>query len=191
MLWLWKMHNRVNMRLSGDITDDVAFPKEKFPNKQHCTDCYNNKLGFDLTSEFRLKTVETFLKTMYSELNYSGLDLEEYTGKVMGASAKHINPKHPPKPHDLMVKPAAPAAAAAAANHVLDKSNYDRVHNESWTVMSKTDASLSFVVYFVSAAILAMVYMKFIARRRLSPCFSAICPRSRTSSPANPLLGKV
>lgn len=184
MLWLWKMHNRVNLRLSGDITDDSAFPKEKFPNKQHCTDCYNNKLGFDLTSEFRLKTVETFLKTMYSEPNYAGLKLEEYTGKIMGGS-KHINPKHPVASHDLIVK--SPPEKIES----LDKSNFDRIHNESWTVMSKTDASLSFVVYFVSASILAMVYLKFVARRRLSPCFSAICPRSRTNSPMNPLLGKV
>ena len=34
---LWKFHNQVNKRLSGDITDDKRFPKETFPNKQHCT----------------------------------------------------------------------------------------------------------------------------------------------------------
>ena len=26
----------MNKRLSGDITDDKRFPKETFPNKQHC-----------------------------------------------------------------------------------------------------------------------------------------------------------
>ena len=46
--------NVVLQRLSGDITDDEAFPKEKFPNKQHCTDCYNPRVGgADLWSEFR------------------------------------------------------------------------------------------------------------------------------------------
>lgn len=140
-------------------------------------------VGSDLTTEFRLKTVEKFLKTMYTDLNYSGLDMEEYTGKVMGA--KHVNPKHPPIHHDLIVK------EPVNAKESLDKSNYDRAHNESWTVMSKTDASLSFIIYFVSATILALVYMKFIARRRLSPCLSAVCPRSRMTSPVNPLLGKV
>ena len=33
ILWLWRFHNRVNMRLSGDVTDDKVFPKEVFPNR--------------------------------------------------------------------------------------------------------------------------------------------------------------
>jgi len=49
VLWLWRTHNRVNQRLSGDLTDDPAFPKEIFPNKQHCAECYNTQiLGSDL-----------------------------------------------------------------------------------------------------------------------------------------------
>ena len=28
ILWLWRAHNKANIRLSGDITDDKAFPKE-------------------------------------------------------------------------------------------------------------------------------------------------------------------
>ena len=28
ILWLWRAHNKANVRLSGDVTDDKAFPKE-------------------------------------------------------------------------------------------------------------------------------------------------------------------
>jgi thiol oxidase len=49
VLWLWRAHNKANRRLSGDLTDDRAFPKETFPNLQHCTHCYDDQaLGSDL-----------------------------------------------------------------------------------------------------------------------------------------------
>jgi thiol oxidase len=49
ILWLWKTHNVANRRLSGDLTDDRAFPKEIFPNREHCSHCYDEqKLGSDL-----------------------------------------------------------------------------------------------------------------------------------------------
>ena len=49
VLWLWKAHNKANKRLSGDLTDDRAFPKEIFPNRQHCSQCFDEQaLGSDL-----------------------------------------------------------------------------------------------------------------------------------------------
>jgi hypothetical protein len=49
VLWLWMAHNKANRRLSGDLTDDPSYPKEIFPNRQHCTQCYDDQaLGSDL-----------------------------------------------------------------------------------------------------------------------------------------------
>lgn len=45
ILWLWWAHNKANVRLAGDLTDDKAFPKHIFPDKMHCSDCYTNRLG--------------------------------------------------------------------------------------------------------------------------------------------------
>ena len=71
ILWLWKAHNVVNTRLSGDISDDSVFPKERFPNRQHCSDCYNSRVaGSDGWREFRIKSVLHFLHEMYAMENF-------------------------------------------------------------------------------------------------------------------------
>jgi len=69
----WRAHNKANVRLSGDVTDDKAFPKEEFPNRQHCSDCYSNQLfsGGKKQSEFNLDKVLQFLTELYSEENLS------------------------------------------------------------------------------------------------------------------------
>ena len=75
ILWLWNFHNKVNRRLSGDLTDDKRFPKEVFPNRQHCSDCYNDRLGQNLWSEFNLEKVIHFLDEIYgaNQLDFHGL----------------------------------------------------------------------------------------------------------------------
>ena len=44
ILWLWKAHNRVNVRLKDDVSDDPVFPKKVFPDKENCPACYNEKV---------------------------------------------------------------------------------------------------------------------------------------------------
>lgn len=39
--WLWRVHNFVNKRLSGSLTDDPSFKKQQFPPKSLCADCYD------------------------------------------------------------------------------------------------------------------------------------------------------
>ena len=78
ILWLWQAHNRANRRLSGDLTDDRAFPKEIFPNRQHCTHCYEDQaLGSNLWSDFcslELKSVCLIRLLFKVEMNFYGVD---------------------------------------------------------------------------------------------------------------------
>lgn len=39
VLWLWRMHNGVNRRLAGDITEDEGNPKVQFPGVDRCPQC--------------------------------------------------------------------------------------------------------------------------------------------------------
>ena len=41
VLLLWRVHNKANQRLSGDISEDPVFPKLVFPSKDYCSSCYN------------------------------------------------------------------------------------------------------------------------------------------------------
>ena len=193
ILWLWKTHNKVNIRLSGDITDDSSFPKTKFPDKEHCSGCYSNAAGSDLWSEFRLNKIIVFLKDLYgtSGIIFSKLVITDKEDKDL---------KHPAAngAHELVTVPAAVVPARDRLVHdkeFVDKDNFRRNSNENqagWSFFSTADVSICFSVYFVSAVILILVYVKFIAKRKCSWYLSSLCPRSRANSPyTNPLLGKV
>ncbi|GFY71028.1 sulfhydryl oxidase 1 [Trichonephila inaurata madagascariensis] len=39
VLWLWEAHNKVNHRLSGDVTEDPKYPKIQFPSSYACPKC--------------------------------------------------------------------------------------------------------------------------------------------------------
>ncbi|XP_050519822.1 sulfhydryl oxidase 2-like [Daktulosphaira vitifoliae] len=64
VLWLWKAHNQVNKRLSGDVTEDPLFPKVQFPTREHCKKCH-----FDNSLEWNEKEVLFYLKNIYSDIN--------------------------------------------------------------------------------------------------------------------------
>ncbi|KAK0177524.1 hypothetical protein PV328_001571 [Microctonus aethiopoides] len=42
VLWLWKAHNEVNLRLANDATEDPEYPKIQYPSKVHCPACRND-----------------------------------------------------------------------------------------------------------------------------------------------------
>ena len=120
VLWLWKVHNFVNKRLSGSPSDDPKHPKQQFPPKVGklfnfrrqkffilqeetlnlqpiCTQCYdaNGALADDVV-------LLDFLKTYYSNIKMDGIKdgpgykFTEYKdGKMQAAGQRHldINPK--------------------------------------------------------------------------------------------------
>lgn len=155
ILWLWKAHNKANVRLSGDVTDDKAFPKEVFPNRQHCSDCYNSRLGGNLWAEFDLEKVVAFLTELYREenLNYLGL---RFKSSAKLNSNNHALANYYPKSADK-VEPDF-------------HNNYGKAANGSGLFWGPMDFSLCFSIYLLSAVILIFAYFKFVAKRKLLPC---------------------
>ncbi|TRY63148.1 hypothetical protein TCAL_10351 [Tigriopus californicus] len=182
VLWLWKTHNRVNQRLSGDITDDSAFPKEKFPNKEHCSDCYDSQVaGYDLWSEFQLPQVVNFLKDMYGP---SGLSLQSLKNLDSLDKKYVLNAQH----HELAI---FGQGYNRGKDESVDKANFSQVSNNGeMRFFSSIDISLCLVIYLMSATILYLVYVKFVKKRGISSHLSSLCPRSRSPT-SNPLIGKV
>ena len=41
VMWLWELHNDVNNRLGGDLTEDPEYPKVQVPLFSDCAKCYN------------------------------------------------------------------------------------------------------------------------------------------------------
>jgi len=40
VMWLWTSHNRANLHLRGDVTEDPAHPKVQFPIPAACPACH-------------------------------------------------------------------------------------------------------------------------------------------------------
>ena len=59
ILYLWRIHNSVNKRLHGDVTEDPQHPKIQFPSAQMCRTC---RTGGD----WNTTNVLAFLKDVYS-----------------------------------------------------------------------------------------------------------------------------
>ena len=113
--------------------------------RQHCSDCYNNRLGNYLWSEFNLEKIQGFLQDVYGSehLNYYGL-----TERLV--SHKEV------KTHDLEL--------------LHDKTQHDKyTKDQGFSFWGPIDFSLCFSIYLLSAVILMIVYFKFVAKRK--PCF--------------------
>ena len=44
VMFLWRKHNEVNLRLVGDASDDPLYPKGFFPGKRFCSKCFRGDL---------------------------------------------------------------------------------------------------------------------------------------------------
>ncbi|XP_035707657.1 sulfhydryl oxidase 2 isoform X2 [Folsomia candida] len=47
VLWLWKAHNKVNLRLKGTLSEDPVYPKIQYPSETQCPECYGKETIFD------------------------------------------------------------------------------------------------------------------------------------------------
>ena len=127
-----------------------CFIFQAFPNRQHCTDCYNNRLGSDLWSEFNHDKVIQFLTDLYSEDNLSMRGLRISSDKShAGAHSQH-----------------------EVAIYQESKSSHNEYLHDEKSFWGTMDISLCFSIYMLSAAILLFVYCKFIAKKNI--CFGFI-----------------
>ncbi|KAK6737603.1 hypothetical protein RB195_019982 [Necator americanus] len=94
VMWLWRVHNFVNARLSGYHSDDPKFPKRQFPPSVLCGQCYDTNGAFDETA------ILNFLITYYTDVRQDSVQappeykVNEYKdGKLQAVGARHLNPK--------------------------------------------------------------------------------------------------
>uniref|UniRef100_A0A0K0E7E0 Sulfhydryl oxidase n=1 Tax=Strongyloides stercoralis TaxID=6248 RepID=A0A0K0E7E0_STRER len=81
ILWLWRAHNNVNRRLSGEASEDPMYPKRQFPNKEICPECIidEEKGTYDegITLNYLLKYYQTIHKDgLTNEPAYKLLEFE-------------------------------------------------------------------------------------------------------------------
>jgi len=172
VLLLWKVHNKANLRLAGDISEDPTFPKQVFPSKEFCSGCYLPMTGSNLWDEFDRTKVLLFLKDLYSKEKLSS------QGLASDSTAEG---------HALAV---APLARIEDNEEKLDTSNFRKEENTtSFIFFNGADISICFLLWFVSAILLLLIYLKFLSGKKFSNSFFFNNLKRKTSM--NPLLGKV
>ena len=89
--------------------------------------------------------------------------------------------------HGLVLANVAPEERHVDADNFARKANANTGFS---SVFSETDASLVFIIYFLSGGLIFLVCVRFLSPRRLVSCLRAL---SGSNSPpySNPLLGKV
>ena len=68
IVYLWQSHNRANLRLHGDLTEDPDHVKVQFPSPVQCPECRVTNEESD-TEDWEVQEVITFLKHMYTQEN--------------------------------------------------------------------------------------------------------------------------
>ncbi|XP_029988518.1 sulfhydryl oxidase 1 [Sphaeramia orbicularis] len=65
VLWLWTIHNRVNNRLAGALSEDPNFPKIEWPSPELCSACHTVKENGD--HKWNQEEVLPFFVSYYSK----------------------------------------------------------------------------------------------------------------------------
>lgn len=90
ILFLWKVHNSVNRRLRGDVTEDVVHPKLQFPTRQNCRSCYTTD------NQFITDKVLEFLKQIYSAES-----IVKDSKRLLSETPRIFNAKDPQRRRDF------------------------------------------------------------------------------------------
>uniref|UniRef100_A0A8C4N6M5 Sulfhydryl oxidase n=1 Tax=Eptatretus burgeri TaxID=7764 RepID=A0A8C4N6M5_EPTBU len=68
VLWLWRSHNKVNLRIAGSVSEDPQFPKIQWPPPEICQACH---IQHGSEHQWNISAVLNFLKYHYREENIS------------------------------------------------------------------------------------------------------------------------
>lgn len=172
VLYLWHIHNKVNIRLSGDISEDPQYPKQVFPDKDFCFKCHVPLRGSNLWDEFDRDEIYSFMVNQYSnKINKQGISSTQLQ-----------------KPGGNLV------AVIDDIEEKLDMNNYKNNENKQMTVnfifFNGADLSLYMILWLVSAIMIILLYLKFVSKRWFRS--GQMFPGSvRHKVAYNPLLGKV
>lgn len=143
VLWLWAAHNKVNRRLSGDITEDPQHPKIQFPSPNMCPNC---RLRNEESGNIKWDEVQVlrFLRHFYGKQNIVTTDNNLYGSKEGHRSFYTIG----------------------NSSTVITLKNVSFLEKWSFQWFTSTDISLCVSLYIVSALLLVLIFLLFRQRRR-------------------------
>lgn len=148
VLFLWRVHNRVNLRLAGDKSEDPAHPKVPFPTVEQCTQCRT----VSSPDQWHEAGVLEFLVDAYSEDNIQGIatgnaiDKRGEGGNAIDKSGEGEN----------------------AIDKRVEGATVDITLAHKMVDMSRIDFGLCFAFYMLSCIIIVLGYLHLKRLRRPS-----------------------
>ncbi|KYM94477.1 PREDICTED: sulfhydryl oxidase 2-like [Cyphomyrmex costatus] len=84
VLWLWKAHNQVNARLSGDYTEDPEHKKIQYPAAEHCPACRH------VNNSWNEEEVLRYLKVKYgyNSIKFDEISTSQEVGMTNGNDSR-------------------------------------------------------------------------------------------------------
>ena len=134
IMWLWKAHNRVNVRLAGDDSEDPQFPKIIFPPRKFCRMCWK-RIGKTNRYKIHHYGVFLYLKKIYSKYQVSlfGLAVIE-----------------PPVPIPVPVSPKVTNSYSKRSHHSLSKSRFSDECIEMKMILLYGSISVTVAIVFAA-----------------------------------------
>ncbi|XP_072015500.1 sulfhydryl oxidase 2-like [Amphiura filiformis] len=155
ILWLWRVHNRVNQRLHGDDTEDPKHQKVLFPPASMCPSCRGGE-----DSMWQEKNVLMFLKDFYGlkNINFDNLetDLDESDDRKVtkGQSAQEVKRRVRERFRQKEVELRLQRVEGKLGGGYFGLG------------VNSLDLSMCFVLYVMCAALVTFIYMLVWRRRR-------------------------
>lgn len=147
VLWLWRAHNEVNARLSGDATEDPEHKKIQYPAVEHCPACRY------INGSWNEEEVLKYLKTKYS---YNSIKYDVISGYNSNVGMINIG------------------NGSRVRLGRLAKEKHTTAFGWDLNVF---DISICVVLYVTSAAILILVCIKFAVKRTKKKSHISLLPK--------------
>ena len=165
VLWLWATHNKVNMRLQGDVSEDPKHPKIQFPSYDLCKLCYKSISVEHGKPSWNGEQVLNFLVNFYGKVDIHS------NGSSVGNDAANrfiYNTSHPSNVRSNVTEVNELDWWENQQNQRLSgRSIKDTSLTSLWGV-PRTDLGVCAAFYVTSAVIIVFFYKHFILRRQKS-----------------------
>lgn len=160
VFWLWQAHNKVNMRLKGDETEDPMHPKVQFPTDVQCPNC---RVAMDDNNQWDLTNVFEFLLSHYSPEKIM------VTDESKSSAALSLQPDAVDSPrldNDYQNKDTIRKRDVRYYDREAEKlSKFDSSNFPKW-VFGNVDISLCILLYISSVLLLLICYFYIFTRHK-------------------------
>lgn len=183
VLWLWSAHNKANVRLSGDYSEDPKHKKIQFPSRTMCPRCHHlekqtNKIIWDKKEVLRFlialyKKDSIIARTLSKgDIEANNNELDWWELKQRKQDLNKINEIRQKKREKLKNT----NGISSITNFITMNNNktlitHDVDFNKSFFgAYNPYDLSLCVVYYVICVGLIVVLYFHFLVRRRINLC---------------------